>query len=122
MWTKGTWLDFKLSFPLHQFSNSHASTGADVQSGAASAAALNSSTAADEEHSSSSGEQNVQRWLPAEVSTPQLEAELRGYEGVSLSGALAATSGSGAPHAGAKLSAGRVVHDKQGVNAVGRFS
>ena len=104
MWTKGTWRDFKLSFPLHHFSDAHAAIEADVSGAAAS----NSSIAADEDHSSASATQGVQRWLPAEYSTPQLKAALQGYEGVSLSGALAATSGSGAPHAGAKLSAGRV--------------
>jgi hypothetical protein len=104
LWTKGTWRDFKLSFPLHHFSGAHAAIEADMSGAAAS----NGSVAADEDHSSEAG-QILQRWLPAEYSTPQLKAALQGYEGVSLSGALAATSGSGAPHAGAKLSAGRVV-------------
>ena len=113
MWTKGTWRDFKLSFPLNHFSDAHAAVEADVSGAAAS----NSSIAVNQEHSSAAAEQSAQSWLPVEFSTPQLKAALQGYEGVSLSGALAATSGSGAPHAGAKLSAGRVMHGMQSVTA-----
>jgi hypothetical protein len=108
LWTKGTWRDFKLRFPLHQFSDPHATTDADVQPSVINAAVSNSSIAADEGHSSASAENAAQRWLPADLSSPQLQAALQGYEGISLSGAMPATSGSGALHAGAKLSAGRV--------------
>ncbi len=46
------------------------------------------------------------RLLPAEVSTPELEAAVKGYEGVSLRGAVRPTSGAGLPHEGMKPASG----------------
>lgn len=100
LWTKGT--DFKLKFPLQQFGVGHTADQAVSEAAAAS----NASSAAGLRSKGQSDQPAPRRWLPAELSTPELRAALEGYEGVSLSGAVPATSGSGAPHAGAKLPAG----------------
>lgn len=111
LWTKGTWRDYKLTFPLQPFGFHQPvadAAAAEPAAGAASnttGAAKAGDSAAAKEAEQDQKSQALRR-LPAEVSTPELEAAVRGYEAVSLRGAVRPTSGDGAPHEGMKLAAG----------------
>lgn len=108
LWTKGTWRDFKLKFPLQHFGSDQpaGNGGGDPATAGAAQAAEANRTAHGEAASQGDLYSAVRRRLPTEVSTPELEAALEAYEGVSLGGAVPATSGGGSPHTGAKVSTG----------------
>ena len=90
LWTKATWSQYKLRFPLPAF-------GARPP---AKSVPPDNSTGADASGGGASGQQpekSVQLRIPADVKSARLERQLRGYDAVSLGGAVIG-SGTGVPH------------------------
>lgn len=86
LWTKATWSVYKLQFPRLAF---------EAGSAALNAAPTNGSAA--EGTSVQASEGAAKSRFPKDASGKLLEAQLRGYEAVSLGGAVQG-SGTGAPH------------------------
>ena len=91
LWTKATWSVYKLQFPRLAFGDGSAALNAAPTNGsAAEGASVQASDGA------------AASRIPRDAGGKLLEAQLRGYEAVSLGGVVPG-SGGGAPHEGLRL-------------------